>query len=278
MEKNSINLGNYLRNTGTAILCLLIPIVNIVILIWLLILLFQVVDAAKKLGAERGSKELNDFANLYLLSFFIGLVVVIAGTSIIVSKVLSINWYGLGYSNMYLAMMDMMNTVFLVSMLGIIVSIMDILAWKKMREFFERGLETGFSKQKGLDGANYGFIGSILGLIPIISIVGLILLIMGYFTTGSAFLLLNSGPAPAMSGTGYIAPPSAIPPTAFVSNIAPINPNDNSNLRPGQAQSIPPSSSLNPGSPGKAIHCRYCGVLLPQNEDVRFCPGCGAAL
>nr|MDO8111745.1 hypothetical protein [Candidatus Sigynarchaeota archaeon] len=290
--ENDIKLGNFLRNTGTAILCLLIPIVNIFILIWLLVLVFQVIDAAKKVGTERGAKELLDFANLYLLSFLIGIGVVIASTAIMVTQILSINWYSLGYSGMYAAIMGLMGTFFLVNLMSILVSIVDILAWSRMKQFFEKSIETGPAKQKGVDGANYGFIGAILGLIPIVSIVGLILSIMGYFTTGSAFLKMSNEPVPSVGYAGYVAsssaippsafvPSSAIPPSAFVPNEVPFNPGVDANLRPGQAQPITPlpSSTVQATvNPAKPTFCIYCGHSLPQNEDVRFCPGCGASL
>ncbi len=277
-NSTSSKLGKYFRSTGTAILLMLIPIVDIFIAIWLLVLFFQVVGTSMELSKESGSPELNRYAIFRIIGFLVIIATIIAAAFMVIQIIDLI--VGLPYSIIsnpsalvpYIAGAIAAGSTIITGLI-LVVQILAIIAAAQLKQFFQTRVE-GPAREKGMQGAGYFMWGNllslILGFIPIAgfigAIIGFVLEVMGCYTTGSGFQKMGGAYSSSIS-TGTAAPPAG----SFSGSTAP----------PGTYQQQPapsatPAAQARPAQENR--FCPFCGGQLPPDPALRFCPNCGGSV
>jgi len=202
------------------------PIAFVALVLSLVIIIFflLVLGNVKRAGRVLNNKELLNFTPKFLL----GTIIRFIGQTL----------WGIGW----LAIEDLWIMVVIGVVLIIMGSILRLIAWKGIQTFFETNVQL-FPQdisEKGISGGKLCKISTIFDMTIILSFVGEILRIIGYFKLSSTKDLIG---APAQTIMQPIAPQAASAPA-------------------------PSASSAN--------FCPDCGS--PVSSGARFCPGCGSSI
>lgn len=295
LSSRPYKLGTTLRNMGTATILLIIPFINFIAAIWLLVLYIQMIDHALNIGRDTGDQAITRFGHLMIVAFLLEIVEAIAVIVVAVQTVfLTLSMYF--YPPFPVSQSALLAATIVGVVAAMVRGIIIIIAWQAMSDFFAVNA-IDLPRKKGMDGAGYMkvaaiivIVGSLVGFLVssielIFTIVGAVFLLLGYYTTGSAFQLhAGSGSGGASSAPGY-RPWSSTGDGGVRSSTgagpagAPPSPAGGSYVPPANYRDEPVVGPASTGPARKQAFCTYCGAPLPGgDEQLRFCPSCGASV